>query len=129
MHRRSGFTLIELLVVIVIIGILAALAASSFWKTKERAFAATLQSDLRVLAAHQENYFAQHFQYAAATGDIAAFVQSNGVTVEITAGDAQGWGAQAIHASYPDHTCGIFIGAAAPASGAPATVPGSVACD
>lgn len=129
MHRRNGFTLIELLVVIVIIGILAAMALSFFWRSKEQAFKASLQSDLRILAAHQENYFADNFSYAATTGDLPQFRSSVAVTVTVTFADKGGWGAQATHSSYAGHQCGVFMGTAAPASGAPATVPGSVACD
>jgi prepilin-type N-terminal cleavage/methylation domain-containing protein len=129
MHRRQGFTLIELLVVIVIIGILAAMASSFFWRSKEQAFKATLQSDLRVLAAHQENYFATNFQYAANTADLAEFRESASVTVTVTFGDQTGWAAQAIHSSYVGHQCGIFMGDAPAATGAPATVAGSVGCN
>lgn len=129
MHRRRGFTLIELLVVIVIIGVLAAMAASFFWRSKEQAFRATLQSDLRVLVAHQENYFTDNLSYAAAALDIPGFRESPAVTVMVTFADQNGWAAQATHASYAGHQCGVFMGDAAPAAGSPATAAGTVTCD
>ena len=46
---NRGFTLIELLIVVVIIGILSAIAIPKFASTKERAFLATMKSDLRNL--------------------------------------------------------------------------------
>lgn len=129
MHRRNGFTLIELLVVIVIIGLLAAIAASFLWRSKEQAFRATLQSDLRVLAAHQENFQADNFEYAAVLTDMPAYRQSPGVTVTVTFANEAGWAAQATHVSYTGRQCGLFIGSAAAAAGAPATVAGTVSCN
>jgi len=55
---RKGFTLIELLIVVVIIGILAAIAIPKFANTKEKAYLASMKSDLRNMATVQEGYFA-----------------------------------------------------------------------
>ena len=54
MQNRKGFTLIELLIVVVIIGILAAIAIPKFASTKEKAYLASMKSDLRNLATAQE---------------------------------------------------------------------------
>jgi type IV pilus assembly protein PilA len=56
LRTRKGFTLIELLIVVVIIGILAAIAIPKFSKTKERAYVASMKSDLRNLATNEETY-------------------------------------------------------------------------
>ena len=47
--NKKGFTLIELLIVVVIIGILAAIAIPKFANTKEKAYIASMKSDLRNL--------------------------------------------------------------------------------
>lgn len=129
MHRRKGFTLIELLIVMVIIGILATIATSFFWDAKDRALLSTMQSDLRTLASYQEEHYPTTMAYAADVADLPGFSSSPGVVVSITYGANDGWAAQATHPSYAGHTCGLFMGDAPPANGAPATVSGTVACD
>src|SRR5438874_6609265 len=54
--NRKGFTLIELLIVVVIIGILAAIAIPKFANTKEKAYLASMKSDLRNLVTAEEAY-------------------------------------------------------------------------
>ena len=49
-RHRSGFTLLELLVVVLILGVLAAIAVTTFGSTKRRAYLAAMQSDLRGVA-------------------------------------------------------------------------------
>ena len=63
MLNRKGFTLIELLIVVVIIGILAAIAIPKFASTKEKAYLASMKSDLRNGATAQEGYFADNQVY------------------------------------------------------------------
>ena len=128
MHRREGFTLIELLVVVVIIGILAAIAANLFWSAKEQAFKSALVSDLKVLAILQEQYHANELTYASDEASLA-YITSEGVEVTILEATVTGWSAQAVHTSYPGHTCGLLIGDATNAGDSPATEPGQIACD
>ncbi|MHB1169098.1 MAG: type IV pilin protein, partial [Longimicrobiales bacterium] len=86
MHRRHGFTLIELLIVMVIIGILAAIATSFFWDAKDRALLSAMQSDLRVLASLQEEYYPAGMSYSD-DEDALEFSSSSGVAITITYAD------------------------------------------
>jgi type IV pilus assembly protein PilA len=143
--NRKGFTLIELLIVVVIIGILAAIAIPKFASTKQKAYLASMKSDLRNLTTAQEAYFADSLKYiitgtaanlppAAPTGFPAGctpgstclFVPSAGVTVSL-GGALPGWNATATHsAATPGTLCADFIGAANVI--APATVEGEPKC-
>lgn len=114
---RRGFTLIELLVVVLIIGVLAAVAIPKFSGTRDKAYLASMKSDLRNLLTAQEAYMADRGVYAAGTAALAYNV-SSGVTVTIGAADSSGWNATATH-SATSRTCAIFVGAApAPVAGA-----------
>src|SRR2546426_6148313 len=66
--NRKGFTLIELLIVVVIIGILAAIAIPKFANTKEKAYLASMESDLRNLVTAEEAYFADSVKYTTNLG-------------------------------------------------------------
>lgn len=65
-RQTGGFTLIELLIVVVIIGVLAAIAIPQFTSTKERAFDAAAQSDIRNMMTAEESYFFANQAYVAA---------------------------------------------------------------
>ena len=71
MSNKKGFTLIELLIVVVIIGILAAIAIPKFANTKEKAYVASMKSDLRNLITAQEAYFSDNnSKYAQSTTNL-----------------------------------------------------------
>ena len=139
--NRKGFTLIELLIVVVIIGILAAIAIPKFASTKEKAYIASMKSDLRNLATAQESYLSSQNPPSYATGgpyttvapmldpvtNAVLYTPSSGVTVTLGPVVAGGWSASSTHLQAPGRTCAIFIGAAAPL--APATVEGEPACN
>jgi len=126
---RSGVTLIELLVIIVIIGILAAIALPRFRRTRERAYLAAVQSDIRSCATQQELYHDIHLAYAGDTGQLADFRTTSGVTVQITAATTDGWAATANHAGLGSRQCGLYYGTAAASSAPPADRPGVIACN
>jgi type IV pilus assembly protein PilA len=118
--QKKGFTLIELLIVVVIIGILAAIAIPKFANTKEKAYVASMKSDLRNLVTAQEAYFADNnSSYAASTGAMGTnYRASSGVTVTINSSTATGWTASATHASTLK-TCNIALGGGATNEGEP----------
>jgi prepilin-type N-terminal cleavage/methylation domain-containing protein len=123
--RRDGFTLIELLIVVVIIGILAAIAIPKFSSTREKAFLASMKSDLRNLATLQDIYHNGSFTYSADLSDIG-FIESEGITVTVSEADGTGWAATSAHAGYPGQHCELFQGDASPLG--PAAVEGQIAC-
>ena len=132
-NNRKGFTLIELLIVVVIIGILAAIAIPKFANTKEKAYLASMKSDLRNMATVQEGYFSDYQVYTTgtatnqggSTSSLAGFVPSAGVAVSATANGGTGWSATTAH-SATTRTCSIFIGVA---QVLPATVEAEPKCN
>src|SRR3712207_3483597 len=110
-NNRKGFSLIELLIVLVIIGILAAIAIPKFANTKEKAYLASMKSDLRNLVTAQEAYFSDHTTYAS-IGDLGtSYSQSSGVTIDIDENLGSGWHATATHnALDTSRSCWIYVG-------------------
>jgi prepilin-type N-terminal cleavage/methylation domain-containing protein len=114
-RNRKGFTLIELLIVVVIIGILAAIAIPKFANTKQKAYVATLKTDLRNLVTAEEAYFADKTTYTTALAT-TQFQPSQGVTYSVTAASGTGWSATATHVGLVGATpsgCHIAIGTGA----------------
>ncbi len=113
MLNRKGFTLIELLIVVVIIGILAAIAIPKFANTKEKAYVASMKSDLRNLINAEEGYFADWTTYTSDLG--TAYGESPGVTVTTGTVSGTGWQATSVH-NGTTKTCIIYIGGVTPSS-------------
>src|SRR2546429_6853615 len=108
--NRKGFTLIELLIVVVIIGILAAIAIPKFANTKEKAYLASMKSDLRNLVTAEEAYFADSIKYTTNLG--TAFSTTSGVvgpTIATSADDWPAWTANIKNVN-TTKTCSIYIG-------------------
>ena len=117
---KKGFTLIELLIVVVIIGILAAIAIPKFANTKEKAYVASMKSDLRNLVTAQEAYFSDNNStYAASTTAMGTnFQASSGVTVTINSATNTGWTASASQNS-TTKTCTLSLGGGSTNEGVP----------
>ena len=117
---RKGFTLIELLIVVVIIGILAAIAIPKFANTKEKAYIASMKSDLRNLITAQEAYFSDNnSMYAASTANLGTnYKPSNGNTVTISNASGKGWYATESSVS-TTKTCNITLGGGSTDEGDP----------
>ena len=105
--NRKGFTLIELLIVVVIIGILAAIAIPKFANTKEKAYIASMKSDLRNLVTAEEAYFADSVKYTSDLG--TAFAVTTGVLGPTIATTSDGWTARVSHTT-TTKTCAIYVG-------------------
>ena len=137
-RNQKGFTLIELLIVVVIIGILAAIAIPKFANTKEKAYLASMKSDLRNLATAEEAYFSDYQVYLGGTASNISgvgteldpttnFIPSAGVSVTVTEDAGLGWNATATH-SGTTKSCYIFVGSSPGALGT-ATIEGEPRCD
>ena len=120
MQSKKGFTLIELLIVVVIIGILAAIAIPKFANTKEKAYIASMKSDLRNLITAQEAYFSDNNStYASSIGAMGTtYRASSGVTVTLGTVTNTGWTATSSHTSTAK-TCAISVGGGATNEGEP----------
>lgn len=113
--NRKGFTLIELLIVVVIIGILAAVAIPKFSNTKEKAYVASMKSDLKNLVSTEESYYADKNAYGAKAVITVApysYSVSQGTTITDVQGDATGWSAEITNpaVSSAQKVCNVFGG-------------------
>jgi hypothetical protein len=83
--------------------------------TKERAYIASMKSDLRNLAVAQESHFADHGEYAPALERLppGSFQATTGTTVVLEEGGAVAWKATAIH-QRTRYRCSMFVGEATP---------------
>jgi len=124
-RKKTGFTLIELLIVVVIIGILAAIAIPKFSAVRERAYLASLKSDLKNLATLQDVYYNDSYSYSTSFTDLD-FGASDGVTITIGEANNLGWSASSAHLGLPGESCALYHGGAAPVL--PATIESSVMC-
>ncbi len=107
--NRKGFTLIELLIVVVIIGILAAIAIPKFANTKQKAYIASMKTDLRNLVTAEEAYFADSVKYTTSLGTNFAVTTGNVLGTITVTGD--GWNATITNTNLasPLHTFPIYI--------------------
>lgn len=112
--KDKGFTLIELLIVVTIIGILAAIAIPQFDAYRNRGFAATVRSDVRIASQVVFVWFGDNASTAICpgvggvtgpvlnlSGDYTGASVSEGVTITVTSGDANSFIVRGTHSSLP----------------------------
>jgi prepilin-type N-terminal cleavage/methylation domain-containing protein len=132
LHRagrlRAGYTLIELLIAIVIVGLLAALVTPRLSMARDKAFVATMKSDLRNLAQAQESFFYDNAVYAGSVGALVAngLQVDSAVVLDIGYATAAGWSVTAIHEVSGVPQCALFVGNAPPVGAA--TDEGLITC-
>jgi type IV pilus assembly protein PilA len=122
----KGFTLIELLIVVVIIGIIASIAIPKFANTKDKAYLASMKSDLRNLATAEESFLFDSLTYTTTLAAMNGWSPSTGVTIVVNAASGGGWSATASHA-LSTHKCYLFYGNASPVG--TATIEGRISCN
>lgn len=125
--NRKGFTLIELFLVVIVIGLLASIMLPQLQGFRYHAMEASLQSDLRTLAMHQESHY---YDWSTYTDDLVAlstagFNPSPSVTVIVNEATFLGWSATLQHDNLLVE-CYMFVGNAAPVG--TAVTEGSVSC-
>jgi prepilin-type N-terminal cleavage/methylation domain-containing protein len=121
----NGFTLVELLIVVVIIGILASIAIPKFGNTREKAFLASMKSDLRNLATAEEMFLFDSLFYTNSLVALKNYRPSAGVTLTINEATGGGWSATTTH-NVSTKKCYLFYGSAAPVG--TATQEGKITC-
>ena len=110
MRQRRGFSFIELLVAMVFFGILSAIAVPRYRLFKERAYLATMKSDLGNVRIAEEEYFAQQLRYATDTAALGFRVSSK-VRLTLTSQDLMsGYSAIATHDLAPGQQCATYVG-------------------
>lgn len=128
MRNSSGFSLIELLLVTLIIGVLATIAIPRLTSARDRAFVATMQSDLRNLATRQEIHYADNLTYSDDLDDLA-FASSDRVTITLVEASGTGWSATAAHQAFEsDDGCSVYFGDAEATELGDPEGPGEIAC-
>ncbi len=116
MRARRGFTLIELLIVTLVIGILASIALVKFNDSKQRAYLATMKSELNTVATMAEAQYSVESTYA----NVVTPVPTNGVTLTFI-GSISSWTATATHRNMPAVVCTLTtdVASGVPVSSAP----------
>jgi len=122
---RLAFSLVELLAVLLVVGVLVGLSLPRFHTYKRKAHVASMVSDLRNLAAAEEELWNTVRFYTTDTSALELAL-SPGVALALRSADSTGWSAQATH-SGSNSVCSIFYGSAPPLP--PAVKPNVIQCE
>jgi prepilin-type N-terminal cleavage/methylation domain-containing protein len=108
--QRAGFTFIEILIAMLLMGALSAIAVPRYRNFKEKAYLATLKSDLGNLRIAQEAYWSENMVYAPDSTGLD-WKPSSLVRISITSTDwADDFTATATHDNMPSAHCVTHVG-------------------
>lgn len=123
MRRRSGFTFVEILVALAVFGALTAVAVPRYRLFKERAYVASMRTELGSLRVAQEAFWAENQLYTADTTALD-WNGSSRIQLAISVSDpTAGYTAIAQHAQLPGAQCATYVGA-----DATTTASGDIVC-
>ena len=92
-----------LIALVAVIGILAAIAIPNFIAYRNRAYQATVKSELTNLRTVEESYFAEHNRYSNNLRDLNFAPATSDVTVEIISADEECFEARGTHAQLHEY--------------------------
>jgi len=108
--QRVGFTFVEVLVAMLLMGALSAIAVPRYRNFKEKAYLATLKSDLGNLRIAQEAYWSENMVYAPDSTGLD-WKPSSLVRISITSSDwSDDFTATAAHDNMPSAHCVTHVG-------------------
>lgn len=107
-------------------GILVSVMVPRYQASREKAFVATMKSDLRNLASAEESYFYDNATYTTSVPGLTTFSPSRGVTITVNQSTMGGWSATATH-SNTSRQCFLYTGNVSPVGGG-AALEGQVSC-
>ena len=123
MLRRPGFTFVEILTAMTVFGILTAVAVPRYRQFKERAYVATMKSELGSLRVAQEAFWAENQAYTTDT-TLLDWNGSANIRLALASSDPNGgFSATATHLAAPALSCATFVG-----KDASTTASGDIVC-
>jgi type IV pilus assembly protein PilA len=109
-RRRAGFTFVEILIAMAVFGTLTAVAVPRYRLFKERAYLATMKSELGSLRIAQEAFWAENQAYTTDTTQLD-WNGSGAIKLALASADPLGgFSAVATHALAPSLSCATFVG-------------------
>src|SRR2546427_722930 len=121
---RAGVPPLEVMTVVAVFRLLPVVAVPQLTNLKGRAQVVAMKPDLRNLVTLEENYFAQHLNYATAADLAGTYAVTAGNSMPIIALTGDGWTATLTSAT-AGQMCAVFMGST-PAR--PAMKEGAPAC-
>jgi prepilin-type N-terminal cleavage/methylation domain-containing protein len=109
-RNTRGFTFVEILVAMAVFGALTAIAVPRYRTYKDRAYMATMRTELGSLRIAEEAFWAEHMVYSTDTASLD-WNGSSRVQIAIASSNLNyGFAATATHQLAPTLQCQTFIG-------------------